>query len=97
MTWQNEILKKVVEINGKEHQFRQLQEECGELIVAVNHYLRNPSEKNRKNLLEELGDVDILLKQLDFILSCEDRKNIKLIQYKKIERLAKRITRGKAK
>lgn len=97
MTWQNEILKKVVEINGKEHQFRQLQEECGELIVAVSHYLRSPSEKNRKNLLEELGDVDILLKQLDFILSCEDRKNIKLIQYKKIERLAKRITRGKAK
>lgn len=97
MTWQNEILKKIVEINGKEYQLRQLQEECGELIVAVSHYLRNPSAKNRKNLLEELGDVDILFKQLDFILPCEDRKNIKHIQYQKLRRLAERIESGKTK
>lgn len=42
-------------------QLRQLQEECGELIVAVNHLNRGRIEPER--LIGEMIDVEIMLDQ----------------------------------
>ena len=40
-----------------------LTEECGELIVAVNHLLRQ-RKGAMSNLIEELADVSIMIQQI---------------------------------
>ncbi len=50
---------------GKENQLRKLQEECGELIQAVNKHLEQPvSTVHLSNLCEEICDVELLLDQV---------------------------------
>lgn len=41
-----------------------LQEECGEVIVAVSKWRRFREEHNRDNLVQELGDVRLLIELL---------------------------------
>lgn len=91
------LFDKIVEVNGKETQLRQLQEECGELIVAVSHYIRavqqNDMEKiglNLCNIIEETADVEILLAQLPCMFM-EFREAVDEVKEKKLKRLAKRI------
>lgn len=91
----DEILKKAVEYYGDFDQLRQLQEECAELIVAVNHLMRENSEKNTDNLLEEVADVKVLFDQLSFIFGPNAQQEINEIYDMKLKRLAERI--GKAK
>lgn len=91
-TAQQEILKKAVEHYGKEAQLRQLQEECAELIVAINHYLRDKNEKNKNNLLEEIADISVMFEQLPYILeNGDDMERIRTIKREKVARLRKRI------
>ena len=58
-----EIYKEAMETWGFRPQSRVLQEECGELIVAVSHYLRN-REEGVMELVEELADVYIMVGQI---------------------------------
>lgn len=62
-----EVYKKAVKVYGKDAQLRQLQEECAELIVAVNKYFRNPCEVARRAILEESADVQVVFNQLEYI------------------------------
>lgn len=55
------IARLALEKYGHTAQLRQLQEECAELIAAVNHYFRRGT---RGDLIEELADVTIMLMQL---------------------------------
>lgn len=48
---------------GKEVQMRQLQEECAELIVAINHHLRG-RDKYIEKITEEIADLLIVLTQI---------------------------------
>lgn len=48
---------------GEEKQLRMVQEECAELILAVSHYLRGRPDA-KENLLEELGDVWLMVSQM---------------------------------
>ncbi len=87
----------VVETYGKESQLRQLQEECGEVIVAVNHYLRAVQQKDTKkislttcNLIEEVADVEILIAQLPCMF-LGFREAVDEVKEKKLKRLAERI------
>lgn len=60
--------KKVLEIIGKygiKDQLNMLTEECGELIVAINHFRRNRIEYEK--LVSELVDVKILVDQFLFL------------------------------
>lgn len=82
-----ELYKKIIAKNGKEHQLRQLQEECAELITAVSHYLRKDRQEDKENLLEELADVSIMFEQLPFLLDDEDLHMIEKIKQEKIARL----------
>lgn len=87
-----EVWKKAVKTYGKDVQLRQLQEECAELIVAVNKYFRNPSEKTKQDILEESADVQNLFNQLEYIF--EDNSLVKTVgemMAKKAIRLNERL------
>lgn len=83
-------LARALSYYGREHQLRKLQEECAELIMAVNKYLEvsEPSQNRVYNLHEEVVDVEILLKQLKPAM---DGKLMAKIRRFKTKRLAKRI------
>lgn len=64
-------------------------EEMAELQKAILKHRRNPTEETRKNIIDELADVEIMLEQLKIIYSCS--KDVKeRIDYK-IDRQIKRI------
>ena len=60
---------------------RQLQEECAELIVAINHHLRG-RDPNLEETTEEIADTLIVLNQILVGLDIDDKVdnqiNIKL-------------------
>ena len=68
-----------------------LQEECGEVIVAVSKY-RRFGEDNKEQLVQELGDVRLLielLKAYEFATEnelriAERKKSKKLVQYSRV-------------
>ena len=89
---------------GFERQSRQCMEECGELIQALNKYWRNflqygtrtsftfsdmVNNKEYKNLVEEIADVEIMLTQLKILLRCED--DVVEIAEQKVQRELARI------
>lgn len=66
-TVNDDLYSACVNIYGKDAQANQLQEECAELITAVNHFRREriPSTK----LIEEMCDVAIMIEQMLHILA----------------------------
>lgn len=64
-------------------------EEMSELQKSILKHRRNPSEKTRKDIIDEIADVSIMLEQLKIIYSCHKEVE-KRIDYK-IERQIKRI------
>jgi len=85
------LYKDCLEFWGFEEQSRKAQEECGELIVAISHYLRGRENAPAK-LVEEIADVYLMLNQLisyfgeDWIMEMvdwkSDRVRKKLEKYK---------------
>ena len=71
---------------GKKAQMRCLQEECAELIAAVNKFLRGRTDASL--IEEEMADVEIMTEQMYLILSIE---NVKRIKSEKLVRLAKNL------
>lgn len=74
---------------GEANQLNQLQEELGELIVAVNKYRR--SADNITNLVEEIADVEIMLQQIKYLLHLNP-EYIEGITANKLLRQKKRIS-----
>lgn len=82
---------------GEENQLRQCQEECAELIAAINHYERALASgdeekiaKAREAVLGEIADVQIMLDQArDFF--GEDTYDM---EYLKLQRQWDRIASG---
>lgn len=76
----NNKIQKIADRYGYEAQSNQLQEECAELIQAVNKLRRvngngQPCQKTefqaKHNLIEELADVEIMIRQLVYLLDCD--------------------------
>lgn len=63
-------------------------EECSELIQAISKFKRG---KNH-NVEEEVADLEIMLEQMRIMF---DNKKIDDIKRKKINRLSRRLDRGK--
>lgn len=61
----DKILLKKIEKEGRDEQINQAIEECGELAVAINHFRRGKIKISQ--LLEEIADVRIMIRQLSFI------------------------------
>ena len=84
------ISQKAVKVFGAEAQLRMCQEECGELIVAINHYSRR--RISVRKVLEEAADVQIMLDQVIEILdSFPEQTLFESIKQKKLTRLQTRI------
>ena len=82
----HETYKHAIEKYGIEPQLRQLQEECAELIVAINHYCRDNTKV--QGIIEEIADTEIMIEQMRLHFSSAMIDAIKEI---KIERLEERI------
>ena len=57
-----EICALAIKTFGEKHQLRMLQEECAEVVVDVNHYLRGRIGKDK--LCSELADLEIMAIQI---------------------------------
>lgn len=91
-----ENIKKIADTYGYEPQSRQCIEEMAELTQAINKFWRKcgngqPTEKEmdacRKNLIEELADVQIMIWQMAYLLGVDTMPDIT----RKIDRQIKRI------
>ena len=84
---QEEILRKAMQIKGREHQKGMLMEELGELMSALNKLDRGRDSVD--HIAEELADVLIMLEEWMLELDCVSDvyrwHNIKLL------RLAERL------
>lgn len=93
------IIETAIAKLGKEHQMRQTQEELAELIVAINKYERsigNPLWNNsaRKNVIEEMADVLIMLDAVKKMLDIKD-EDLKSVREYKLNRLFNRLKEGR--
>ena len=86
------ILKGAIKKWGKQSQINMLHEEIGELLQAINKFLRKPQDWNtRDNLCEEIADVEIMLEQLKLIIGGNPRAGIHVHKRQKLERLKERL------
>lgn len=74
-------IKQIADHYGYEAQSRQTMEECAELIQAINKlwreeegYIENnaPIHTYRKKVIEEMADVEIMLRQMRYMLAVAD-------------------------
>ena len=84
-----DILEKAIEKYG-EKQLDQAQEELAELIVAISKYKRNENKFTISNVIEEIADVNIMIKQVMRLLDIEEFE-VKNEEISKLNRLKKRL------
>jgi NTP pyrophosphatase (non-canonical NTP hydrolase) len=72
-------------------QLNQTQEECAELIAAINHFRRGKKGDRYQDLCAEVADVKIMIEQLCIIL---DRESIEKVMIEKLSRAKERIENG---
>lgn len=95
------IIEAAIAKLGEENQMRQTQEELAELIVAINKYERAikyngcPSyiAYTRKEVIEEMADVLIMLDAIKNILDIQDEE-IEHFRAFKLNRLLNRLKKG---
>lgn len=77
-----ELLDRAIRHWGAYLQIDKLQEECLELSLAVSNWrcITKDSEIKRRELIDELADVKIMIAQMEMIFgeAVNDRANIKL-------------------
>jgi len=94
MTWQDALLKIAKHYGGKE-QLGQLQEECGELIVAAHKQVKTDERATyaaysaNANLIEEIADVEIMIEQIKLLYSID--KPVEETKQSKVLRQLNRI------
>lgn len=84
-----DILEKAIEKYG-EKQLDQAQEELAELIVAISKYKRNENKFTISNVIEEIADVNIMIKQVMMLLDIKEFE-VKSEEIYKLNRLKKRL------
>jgi NTP pyrophosphatase (non-canonical NTP hydrolase) len=80
------LLNKAREQWGVEGRFRKAQEECGELIVAISHFLSSRNKASSEDVASEVADVILMCKQLTIILGkniVEDKIQEKINKFHK--------------
>lgn len=86
------VYERAIHSYGKDNQMRIAQEECAELIQALNKYHRYGKSKQfaemaLANVKEEMADVQIMLDQLQIIFGFTDAE-LEEARLSKIKRLA---------
>ena len=95
------IIEAAIAKLGEENQMRQTQEELAELIVAINKYERAIKYNGcpsyiayiRKEVIEEMADVLIMLDAVKKILDIKDEE-LESVRAFKINRLLNRLKEG---
>lgn len=82
-----QYIQKIADYYGLDSQTDKTIEECAELIQALVKL------ESRENTIEEIADVQIMLKQMLYLLDCEKEME-KVMEYK-INRQLKRIRKEK--
>lgn len=82
-------IKMIAEHYGKDHQLLKMSEECGELSTAIARFILKPTNETYENLVEEMADVKIMIRQMEHLLGVEDE--VVNTQVKKIMRQLKRM------
>lgn len=96
------IIEAAIAKLGEENQMRQTQEELAELIVAINKYERAikndecPSciAYSRKEVINEMADVLIMLDAIKNILDIQDEE-LEHFRAFKLNRLLNRLKKGR--
>ena len=98
-------IKRIADRYGFSKQSRQLTEECGELIQAVNKYYRHKEGLTSKdtiltsasdinllihNIVEEIADTEIMLEQIKYLLNVNPAA-VEEIKKNKVNRQLERI------
>ncbi len=78
-----QYIQKIAEYYGLDNQLNKTIEECAELIQALVKL------ESRENTIEEMADVQIMLKQMLYLLDCE--KEVEKVMEYKINRQLERI------
>lgn len=86
---QIESLQTIISTYGVNPQVDMAIEECSELIKALLKFRRKPTDATRKDIIEELADVQIMLHQMNIIFECEDE--VESVMEYKINRQMERI------
>lgn len=67
------VCNEIAQHYGRDAQLRLAQEECAELIQAINKYYRNGGDwLSRQGLLDEIADVTIMITQMRLLLGLAD-------------------------
>lgn len=82
-----EKTKDILNYYGEIHQQEKAIEEMGELICAIKH-------GDRKNYVEELADVLVMITQLEQALNFEEHNKFIVTVHEKVERQLSRIKRN---
>ncbi len=85
----DKILRDAVRLYGAPAQLDQFIEELAELIVAINHLRRGRADI--EHVLQEMVDVDIMMKQMKIILNVKD-EYFSVVKDRKIKELGERIS-----
>lgn len=90
-------IQKIARHYGLEHQREKTIEECLELIQAIEKYQQELwnegyvciSKGYRKHIIEEIADVQIMIKQMVYLMGC--KKDLEHFMRYKIDRQLKRM------
>lgn len=82
----NSLFRRSIEAYGAIPQLRMVQEEAGELITAINHFLRG-REGGQQSMVEEVADCLIMLHQARILAGPE---KVDQVVREKLARLSER-------
>lgn len=94
-----ENIQKIADYYGCDNQTNKTIEECAEVIQALvklkysEEMYEDEYDIARKNVIEEMADVQIMLKQMLYLLDCE--KEVEKVMEYKINRQLGRIRKEK--
>jgi NTP pyrophosphatase (non-canonical NTP hydrolase) len=74
-------------------QLNQLQEECAELVVAINHHRRAKNGETMAAIIEEIADVSIMIEQAAIFLDAKNKIDVVISQ--KLIRADERAKNGR--
>lgn len=89
MSADEQDIREIARHYGKDNQLIQAMEEASELITAISHYRRR-RKGSRRELLEEMADVQIMLRQLQIIVGAGSEE-LEEIGHRKLRREIERM------
>lgn len=82
----DKILRQAITKYGSTAQINMAQEECAELIVALSKYINRTNKidaekliERRDDIIDEIADVEIMMRQLRIIFLCDSEVNARVI------------------